>query len=67
MNLRDFNDADQRVILECVRAAAAGPFFPVWEFYALFGLEHEELADMRSARCPWTTAGPTSRSRLAGR
>lgn len=27
-----------------MRAAAEGPFFPEWEFRALFGLEREEVA-----------------------
>jgi hypothetical protein len=52
MSLSRFNEVDRQVILECVRAAVAGPFFPRWEFYALFGLEHEELADIAFAEGP---------------
>ncbi|WP_205526014.1 hypothetical protein [Pyxidicoccus trucidator] len=35
---------DEKVIGECLRAAVEGPFFPDWEFHALFGLERKEVA-----------------------
>lgn len=34
---------DQEVILQCLLAAADGPFFPDWEFSTLFGFEREEI------------------------
>ena len=35
-----------QIIGECLRAAAYGPFFPDWEFTALFGLTRNEVADV---------------------
>lgn len=35
---------DVEVVRQCLAAAVAGPFFPDWEFYALFGLEREDVA-----------------------
>jgi hypothetical protein len=46
MNLKDFSDADRNVIRECLRAAVSGPFFPLWEFHTLFGLDHQAVADI---------------------
>lgn len=49
-------DVDTRIIGECLRAAAEGPFFrdegandPDWEFHSLFGLTREELAQIATA------------------
>ena len=37
-------DADElKVVGECLRAAAYGPFFPDWEFSSLFGLSRQEV------------------------
>ena len=52
MPLKDLSNDEQRVIGECVRAAVEGPFFPMWEFHTLFGLEHQEVADIAFARLP---------------
>ncbi|WP_342381544.1 hypothetical protein NVS55_18130 [Myxococcus stipitatus] len=35
---------DEKLIEECLRAAVDGPFFPDWEFHALFGLYRREVA-----------------------
>lgn len=36
-------EKDKRVILECLKAAALGPFFPDWEFSTLLGLGRKEV------------------------
>ena len=46
MPLADLNASDRTVILECLRAAATGPFFPSWEFHTLFGLERREWQEI---------------------
>ncbi len=42
---------ERDVVLRCLRAAAEGPFFPDWEFHALFGLERAVVATV-AARWP---------------
>ncbi len=42
--LEQLNADDKAVLGECLHAAAAGPFFPDWEFHTLFGLERHEVA-----------------------
>jgi hypothetical protein len=49
MPLDNLTPGERRVIRECLRAAAIGPFFPMWEFQTLFGLEHSEVADIAFA------------------
>ena len=44
MPLEDLTPDEQRIVRECLRAAVSGPFFPMWEFQTLFGLEHSEIA-----------------------
>jgi hypothetical protein len=39
-----YSDEETRVIGECLRAAAEGPFFDDEEYHALFGLTREEVA-----------------------
>jgi hypothetical protein len=34
---------DAETIKRCLTAAVDGPFFPEWEFHALFGLRREEV------------------------
>lgn len=43
-SLVKLSENDLRVIQECLQAAVFGPFFPEYEFTALFGLEREEVA-----------------------
>ena len=42
MVVSDLSQKDQKVILECLKAAAEGPFFSDHVFHTLFGLEREE-------------------------
>ncbi len=44
MSLQTLTDDEKRVVFECLRAAADGPFFPDWEFHTLFGLRRQEVA-----------------------
>jgi hypothetical protein len=37
------NERDRNVIERCLQAAVEGPFFPDWEFHALFGLDREQI------------------------
>ena len=46
MPLNDLTNAERNVVTACLRASVTGPFFPVWEFHTLFGLEHQEVADI---------------------
>lgn len=48
---------DQSVILACLKAAAAGPFFPNWEFQTLFGIERQVLAEVASQ---WPDVDPSA-------
>jgi hypothetical protein len=43
LSLADLNDAERRVVHECLRATVEGSFFPDWEFHTLFGLERGEV------------------------
>jgi hypothetical protein len=49
MPLIDLTEQERAVIRQCLRAAVRGPFFPMWEFHALFGLDHAEVADIAFA------------------
>ena len=40
---------EKQVVLECLRAAVDGPFFPEWEFPILFGLEREQVRQIAAA------------------
>lgn len=40
--LEQLTDEEKRIVGECLRAAAFGPFFPDWEFHALFGVDRDE-------------------------
>ncbi|MBE7380624.1 MAG: hypothetical protein F6J95_004355 [Leptolyngbya sp. SIO1E4] len=40
--LEQLTSDEKRIIGECLCAAAFGPFFPDWEFYALFGVDRDE-------------------------
>lgn len=52
----ELSEDEKRVILECLKAAAEGPFFPDWEFHTLFGLERNEMAEIVAAwpRIDWS-------------
>lgn len=52
MPLIDLTESERQVVLECLRASVAGPFFPLWEFHTLFGLEHQEVADIAFGPLP---------------
>jgi hypothetical protein len=52
MPLIDLTDDERHVVLQCLRAAVAGPFFPMWEFSTLFGLSHQQVADIAFAPGP---------------
>lgn len=41
--LMQLTDAEKKVIGECLRATAFGPFFPDWEFPSLFGTKRKEV------------------------
>ena len=43
MALADLSPAERETVLECLTAAATGPFFPDWEFHTLFGMERSEV------------------------
>ena len=43
MPLPDLDTNEKQIVRACLCAAVEGPFFPDWEFHALFGLEREEL------------------------
>jgi hypothetical protein len=45
------SEADAAVIAGCLNAAVHGPFFPEWEFHALFGLTRAEV-DMVLTKWP---------------
>jgi hypothetical protein len=49
---------DEEVIRAALAAAVDGPFFPDWEFHALFGLERD---DVRQVLLAW----PSRRDRTA--
>jgi len=51
MLAQGLSEQDLRVIQECLKAAADGPFFPDWEFETLFGLTRAEVAAVAAA-CP---------------
>lgn len=43
MSLTNLSQDDRDVVRQCLRAAVEGPFFPDWEFHALFGLQRSEI------------------------
>ena len=52
MPLNDLTKDEREVIGECLRASVNGPFFPMWEFHTLFGLEHQEVAEIAFGSMP---------------
>lgn len=44
MGLSALTDEEKEVVFQCLRAAVDGPFFPEWEFFALFGLNRQDVA-----------------------
>ena len=52
MPLADLSPEERNIVLECLRGAAEGPFFPDWEFQTLFGLTRKEVKDIADA---WPT------------
>jgi hypothetical protein len=52
MALSDLTDREQEIVLQCLKAAADGPFIPDCEFdNVFFGVTREELRDI-AARWP---------------
>jgi hypothetical protein len=49
MDFDNLSELDKRVVGEVLRAAADGPFFPDWEFHALFGLERGKVRAIAAA------------------
>ena len=43
MALTQLDEQERQVVLDCLRAAVDGPFFPEWEFHTLFGLTRQEV------------------------
>ena len=43
MGLANLREEERQVVLQCLRAAVEGPFFPEWEFHTIFGLTREEV------------------------
>jgi hypothetical protein len=52
MNFDVLSVADRIIVREAFRAGADEPFFPDWEFHALFGLERREVRFIADA---WPT------------
>jgi hypothetical protein len=48
MDFDSLSELDKAIVGQALRAAANGPFFPDWEFHALFGLERSEVSANRS-------------------
>ncbi len=48
MALINLSNDEKRVVFECIKAAAEGPFFPDREFHTLFGLERSEVTQILS-------------------
>jgi len=46
MKLSQLSSKERKVIYECMKATAEGPFFPDWEFHTLFGIERKKLASI---------------------
>lgn len=46
MPLKDLSDADRQIVLECLHAAANGPFFPGGEFSTLLGWTRDEICEI---------------------
>jgi hypothetical protein len=57
MNLDRMSDADRAIVGQALRAAVDGPFFPEWEFHALFGLMRN---DVRAIADAWPNVDLTS-------
>jgi hypothetical protein len=49
MDFDSLSEADKGVVGQALRAAADGPFFPDWEFRALFGLERSKVRAIANA------------------
>ncbi|MFI5380998.1 MAG: hypothetical protein ACHRHE_16995 [Tepidisphaerales bacterium] len=52
MPLIDLSPVEQQVVHECLRASVTGPFFPMCEFSTLFGLTHQQVADIAFSAPP---------------
>src|SRR5690242_2616266 len=57
MALTNLTTAEQQVVLECLNAAATGPFFPDSEFETLFGVSR---ADVIAIVESWTKVNETA-------
>ena len=43
MGLQNLSEQERKIVVECLRAASEGPFFPDWEFPILFGLNRPDI------------------------
>lgn len=46
MHLERLSESESQIVGEVLRAAADGPFFPDWEFHALFGLARHQVREI---------------------
>ena len=46
MATKSLTPRERRIILECLKAAAEGPFFPDWEVDTLLGFSRNELKSL---------------------
>lgn len=46
MRFLEMGQSERAVILECLKAAVFGPFFPEWEFQTLFGIYRLEMREI---------------------
>ena len=46
MPLANLEARERELVRRCLQAAVEGPFFPDWEFHALFGLERNEVKEV---------------------
>ena len=49
MHFERLSKRESNIVQEALRAAADGPFFPDWEFHALFGLNREQVRTIAEA------------------
>ena len=49
MSLEQLSENERQIVLECLRAAYEGPFFPDEEFHTIFGLYRAEIGEVISS------------------
>jgi hypothetical protein len=56
----ELSDQDRRIIAQCLRAAAEGPFFEEWEFHTLMGVSRDQIRRLEatlSSEAPYDENG----------